>query len=204
LFLCSTNNGDNPMLTVLNGRILVDKFLYGELMLTRYEAGSDIARVLGVGNAEATLIEGDELPSGLTAVLKECFPIGVVKIEGDYKNQHTSAATEQDNETIALFNGKDLKGWHIYLKDAGADPKSVWKVQDGAISCTGKPVGFLRTAEEYSDYKLVLEWRWPEKPGNSGVLLRMERRRKNLAPMHGVTAYEHTRRRFHWNGLRFQ
>jgi hypothetical protein len=79
----------------------------------------------------------------------------------------------KDSETITLFNGKDFNGWHIYVKDADGDPKSVWKVQDGEILCTGNPTSLLRTSREYSDYKLTLEWRWPEKPGNSGVLLHM-------------------------------
>ena len=162
--------GDNPMLSVLNGRVLVDKFLYGEVMLTGYEEGSDIAKALGVGNPEATLMEGDELPNSLKSALKKCYPFGMVKIEGDYKTVADSGS--QGGETIALFNGKDFEGWHIYL-EADADPKNVWKVQNGEIWCTGNPTGFLRTKKEYSDFKLVLEWRWPEKPGNSGVLLHM-------------------------------
>jgi len=157
--------GGNPMLGVLNGRILVDKFLYGEIMLTGYEQGSDTARVLGVGDPEATLMEGDELPNSLKSVLKKCFPIGTVKIEGDYKTAADSGSM-QAKDTITLFNGKDFEGWHMYLKDA-------WKVRDGAIWCTGNPTGFIRTKKEYSDFKLVFEWRWPEKPGNSGVLLHM-------------------------------
>ena len=163
--------GDNPMLSVLNGRVLVDKFLYGEVMLTRYEEGSDIAKALGVGNPVATLMEEDELPGSLKSALKKCLPFGVVKIEGDFKAMADSSS--QDGETIALFNGRDLEGWHIYLNDSNADPKNVWKIQGGEIFCTGKPTAFLRTKEQYSDYKLVLEWRWPEKPGNSGVLLHM-------------------------------
>ena len=162
--------GDNPILNVLNGRMLVDRFLYGEVMFTRYEAGSDLAKALGIGNPEATLMEDDELPYSLKSALKKCIPFGVVKIEGDYKTVADSGS--QDGETIALFNGRDLEGWYIYL-DADADPKNVWKVRDGEIRCTGNPTGFLRTKEEYSDFKLALEWRWPEKPGNSGVLLHM-------------------------------
>jgi len=168
--------GDNPMLSVLNGRILVDKFFYGEAMLTSFEEGSDTAKALGVGDPEATLMEGDEIPNSLKSVLKKCFPIGTVKIEGDYKtaaDSESMPAKSQDKDTITLFNGKDFEGWHMYLKDADADPKDVWKIRDGAIWCTGNPTGFLRTKQEYSDYKLVLEWRWPEKPGNSGVLLHM-------------------------------
>ncbi len=163
--------GDSPMLSVLNGRILVDKLLYGEMMLTRFEEGSDTARALGVGNPQATLMEDDELPYDLRSALKKCLPFGTVQIEGDYKTVADSES--QDGETTALFNGKDFEGWHIYLKDAGTNSEDVWKVRDGEIWCTGNPTGFLRTKQQYTDYKLELEWRWPEKPGNSGVLLHM-------------------------------
>ena len=164
--------GDNPLLSVLNGRILVDKFFYGEEMLTRFEDGSDTAKALGVGNPQATLMEDDELPYSVKSALKKCFPFGVVKIEGDYKTAADSESMPA-KDTITLFNGKDFEGWYMYLKDADAKPKDVWKVRDGAIWCTGNPTGFLRTKKEYSDFKLVFEWRWPEKPGNSGVLLHM-------------------------------
>ncbi|MHC4699685.1 MAG: 3-keto-disaccharide hydrolase, partial [Planctomycetota bacterium] len=132
------------------------------------------------GNPEATLMEGDELPYSLKSALKECVPFGTVQIEGDYK---IAADTEwQADETVAIFNGRNLEGWHIYLKDADADPKNVWKVRDGEIRCSGNPTGFLRTKQQYTDYKLVLEWRWPEKPGNSGVLLHMSSEEKIWPP----------------------
>jgi len=174
--LLFNESGGYPMVGVYNGRLLMDKFLYGEILLTGYEAGSDTARTLGVGDAEATLIEGDELPYNLRSTLEKCFPIGVVKIEGDFKSEDTGAAAEtpeSQGDTIVLFNGKDLDNWHIYSQDSGADPKSVWKVKNGEILCSGKPTGFLRTKQQYGDYKLTLEWKWPEKGGNSGVLLRM-------------------------------
>jgi len=164
--------GDDPLLSVLDGRILVDKFFYGETLLTRFEEGSDTAKALGVGNSYATLMEDDELPGSLKSALKKCLPFGMVKIEGDYKTAADSGSM-QAKDTISLFNGRDFEGWHMYLKDADADPKDVWEVRDGAIWCTGNPTGFIRTKKEYSDFKLVFEWRWPEKPGNSGVLLHM-------------------------------
>jgi hypothetical protein len=173
--------GNNPMLSVLNGRVLGDRFLYGEVMLARYEEGSETAKALGVGDREATLIEEDELPSRLKTVLQQCLPIGVVKLEGDYKSRPANAAAGGDSEavtsqadgTMALFNGRDFEGWQMYLKDTDVDPKSVWQIRDGAIWCTGESVGCLRTTKEYSDFRIALEWRWPEKPTNSGVLLRM-------------------------------
>ena len=163
--------GSDPLLSILNGRALMDKFLYGEVLLARYEAGSDLAKALGVGDPEATLMDGDELPYNLKSALAKCLPFGTVKITGDYKAAADTASA--DSDAVSLFNGQNLDGWHIWLEDAAANPAGVWKVTDGAIYCSGKPTGFLRTQKEYSDFKLVFEWRWPEEPGNSGVLLHM-------------------------------
>jgi hypothetical protein len=162
--------GSDPLLSVLNGRLLMDKFFYGETLLARYEEDGDIAKALGVGDSYATLMEDGELPYNVKSALKKCLPFGIVKIEGDYKASSKSE-TSSANDAIDLFNGRDLEGWYVYLNDSDANPEDVWKVKDGAILCTGKPTGFLRTKKEYSDYKLVFEWRWPEKPGNSGILL---------------------------------
>jgi len=81
---------------------------------------------------------------------------------------------------IALFNGKDLSGWTYYLWDREAkkqDTKTpmsaVWSVQDGVLRCKGRPTGYICTEKAYENYRLTLEWRWPEgtERGNSGVLL---------------------------------
>jgi len=175
VFLLNEYDND-PVLSILNGRVLVDKFLYGEVLLTRYEHGSETAKALGVGDPVVTLMENDELPDSLKSVLEKCLPFGTAKIEGDYKP--VALRGSNDGEAIALFNGRDLEGWNIWLKDEDADPKNTWKVRDGEIHCTGNPTGFLRTKEQYSDYKLELEWRWPAKPGNSGVLLHMSDQEK--------------------------
>ena len=74
-------------------------------------------------------------------------------------------------QRIALFNGENLDGWKTYVQDGAADPAQVWSVQDGVLRCEGKPFGYIRTVESYSDYSLELEWRWPDEPTNSGVLL---------------------------------
>lgn len=76
---------DTPLLCILNGRILLDKILYGEMLLARYEPGSDMAKALGVDDPEATLMEGDELPASLKSALKKCLPFGTAKIQGAYK-----------------------------------------------------------------------------------------------------------------------
>ncbi len=78
---------------------------------------------------------------------------------------------------VALFDGKDLAGFVQFLPDH-ADPAKTWSVKDGVIRCTGTPAGYLRTEKTFKNYFLVVEWRWPEKPGNSGVLLHMQREDK--------------------------
>src|SRR5262245_39087333 len=84
-----------------------------------------------------------------------------------------ASAEEQKGKAIALFNGKDLTGWKTFLdpRDKGkTKPEDVWTVKDETIHCKGKPFGYIITEKEYGDYVLEVEWRWPAKAGNSGVL----------------------------------
>ncbi len=71
----------------------------------------------------------------------------------------------------SLFNGKDLNSWLFFIKDQSVDPSTVFTVKDAAIRITGNPAGYMRTREQFSDYKLHLEWRWPVEISNSGVLI---------------------------------
>jgi len=70
-----------------------------------------------------------------------------------------------------LFNGRDLTGWKLVLKDKTVDVHDVWSVKNGVVHCKGKPNGYMRTLDRYSNYKLHVEWRWADKPTNSGVLV---------------------------------
>ncbi len=72
---------------------------------------------------------------------------------------------------VMLWNGKDFAGWTRFVPEAGVDVNEVWRVQDGVLYCSGKPNGYIRTANRYENYQLHVEWRWPETPTNSGVLL---------------------------------
>jgi hypothetical protein len=67
-----------------------------------------------------------------------------------------------------LFNGRDLTGW----EGAGADAAACWKVEDGAIVCTGAKGPWLRSREEHGDYNLRLAYKLKE-AGNSGVYIRV-------------------------------
>lgn len=71
----------------------------------------------------------------------------------------------------SLFNGKDLKDWTIFVGDSSIKPENFFYVKDGVIETVGVPAGYLRTKKEYSNYRLHVEWRYPEKPTNSGILV---------------------------------
>lgn len=71
----------------------------------------------------------------------------------------------------SLFNGKDLSGWYAYTNDPKVDLNKYFYVNNGAIETVGVPVGYLRTKKEFSNYRLHVEWRYPENEVNSGIML---------------------------------
>lgn len=76
------------------------------------------------------------------------------------------------DETVRLFNGKNLDGWTADVP--AADKKEVtpsFVVREGMLVSLGNPPGHLLTEKEYADYKLTVEYRFPAKPGNCGVLV---------------------------------
>jgi len=65
-----------------------------------------------------------------------------------------------------LFNGKDLTGW----VDVNTS-KETWSVRDGLLVCTGRPIGVMRSTEQFENFILHIEWRHMEAGGNSGVFV---------------------------------
>ena len=76
-------------------------------------------------------------------------------------------------EPIALFDGKTLTGWvsDVPEADKKTDLPASFIVRDGKLVSLGRPLGHLVTEKEFSNYKLVVEYRFPGKPGNCGVLV---------------------------------
>jgi hypothetical protein len=72
-----------------------------------------------------------------------------------------------------LFNGKDLSGWTADVPAADKNPaiQPSFVVRDGLLVSLGKPEGHLVTNESFSNYKLTIEYRFPNKAGNCGVLV---------------------------------
>ncbi len=67
---------------------------------------------------------------------------------------------------VELFNGRDLSGWTNVNCAA-----ETWTWSDGAVHCTGKPTGALRTLRQYENFILELEWRHLKSGGNAGIFI---------------------------------
>ncbi len=87
----------------------------------------------------------------------------------------TAAAADDQGQPCPLFDGESLAGWDYFLVEPDVKMEDVWSVRDGLLICKGKPNGYLATKKDFTNFKLVVEWRWApgEKPGNSGVLMRI-------------------------------
>jgi len=84
----------------------------------------------------------------------------------------SAITAEESKQARQLLNGKDLSNWTWVTDKQGSKLDDVWSVKDGVLSCTGSPRGYVRTKkEDYRDYSLIVEWRWPGKDGNNGVLV---------------------------------
>ena len=70
-------------------------------------------------------------------------------------------------ETLPLFNEKDLTGWTVHGTE-------LWYAEDGNLICESGPdsgYGYLATEASFKDFELTLEF-LQEANGNSGVFIR--------------------------------
>jgi len=84
-----------------------------------------------------------------------------------------SCQVPKGKETVSLFNGKDLNGWHIDVPDMDKDTslQSPFLIRDGMLVSMGTPNGHIITDTEYENFKLEVEYRFAGVPGNCGVLV---------------------------------
>lgn len=74
-------------------------------------------------------------------------------------------------QTTKLFNGKDLSNWNFVVDKNAVPAEQVYTIKDGMIHISGH-LGYMYTKEKYDNYKLHVEWCWPEGvASNSGIFL---------------------------------
>lgn len=158
------------------------------------EVGMDTAaRLRGVGFEETVIIGLANDYVGYILNAKE-YAHGGYEVDsrsyygpelGDFiaRQAHRAAAlwkTESElgkslsKSSKVLFDGNSFDGWLRFVPDPDVDPSSVWSIHEGVIHCTGQPSGYLRTVDEYANYRLTFEWRWPGSGGNNGLLVHIK------------------------------
>jgi hypothetical protein len=88
------------------------------------------------------------------------------------------ARAGEDKGFKPLFNGKDLTGWKMFLKDGKADEKTI-VVKDGEIQVSGFPYGYFYTEKPYKNYVIRYSWTYPKNQPdkttmNSGLLVHIQ------------------------------
>lgn len=108
--------------------------------------------------------------------------LSIVVFGGCSTSKSGNAANK--SKTIRLFNGKNLDGWYTFIQHRGrdTDPKKVFTVHDGMIHVSGEEYGSIITTEEYSNYKLVVEFKW----GTNTYAPRKENARDNGVLIHSA------------------
>src|SRR6478672_6627879 len=83
------------------------------------------------------------------------------------------SADTQAHAPKSLFDGKDLKGWHVDVPALDSNPRgrNPFIVRNGMLVSLGEPQGHIITDSTYRNYRLEVEYRFPGKPGNCGVLV---------------------------------
>lgn len=80
----------------------------------------------------------------------------------------------RDATPMRAFIDDEAPGWRSlgesdFAKVNSADDTWSWK--DGVLHCTGQPVSVLRTAKQYNNVEIVVEWMHEKSAGNSGLFV---------------------------------
>jgi hypothetical protein len=75
-----------------------------------------------------------------------------------------AAAAPESLQPVTLFNGRNLDGWVI-------EGNGQFSVRDGVLF-VNRGAGWLRSADTFADFTLVMEFRFLEEKANSGIFVR--------------------------------
>ena len=103
---------------------------------------------------------------GLLALQIHAGPPMVVEFK-DIRIKHLKS---DYGNAVRLSNGENLDGWTVPFEKM-VEAKT-FTVKDGILDDTGRPSGYIRTTDDFTNYTIHLQLKHVQK-GNSGVLLRM-------------------------------
>jgi hypothetical protein len=87
--------------------------------------------------------------------------------------QGSSAWIQAKPQTVQLVS-PELSDWELITPEHATLSERTRLRADGVLALAGTPTGYLQTRAQFENFQLSFEWRWPGKPGNSGVLLHID------------------------------
>ena len=108
---------------------------------------------------------------GSSAAFAQSPPAAAAEVTAD--KPAAKVVAKAPKKVTSLFNGKDLSGWKpdVPLKDTDPNASDSFIVRDGVLVSLGVPKGHLISDAAFKDYRLEVEYRFPGKAGNCGVLV---------------------------------
>ena len=112
------------------------------------------------------------------------FAFLAIFIYGGCSSTKSAQSSGTAGKTTQLFNGKNFDGWYKWVEKRGKniDPKNVFTVKKGLIRISGEEWGCITTNEEYSNYKLLVEFKW----GDATYEPRLNKARDNGVLVHSI------------------
>lgn len=72
-----------------------------------------------------------------------------------------AGAAQEEPGFEKVFNGKDWAGIKFFMGRQDADPAKTFRVEEGAIVCTGRPSGYWYTEKTHLNFTLRFDYRYP-------------------------------------------
>jgi len=75
---------------------------------------------------------------------------------------------------VRAFIDDEAPGWRSLGPEdfvAVNSAEDTWEWKDDVLHCTGEPLSVLRTAKEYKNLEMVVEWMHEKPAGNSGIFI---------------------------------
>jgi hypothetical protein len=105
--------------------------------------------------------------------MRPSLPIALICLLASSALAQAPAPAVAPDHVVPLFNGRDLSGWEadVPARDKNPSAPDSFVVRDGMLVSLGKPEGHLLTQQTWRDYRLEVEYRFPGKGGNCGILV---------------------------------
>jgi hypothetical protein len=99
----------------------------------------------------------------LTALTAACLSLGLAKSPAQEAAVLPKASIDGTELGFRALGGEDFDNVNCN--------EDTWTWTDGAVACTGEPVGVIRTKATFTNFELVVQWRHLTSGGNSGVFV---------------------------------